>query len=348
MGDRFGASPVELVCVSPTSTWVRALFVRIALIRRNMATQDYLCLALHVFLWLEAMSVPSTPTGILCRWSTSSLLLVTMGALLTVRGELIRSSMITAVLYRLGVFFPAVATYFELRLLLPALQPTLLDGYLVAIDRAMFGVTPSMWLERFNTLAVIEWFSFFYYSYFWILVVVLMPALFLWRGRATRELFAGATTILVVGHVGYALVPGVGPYLTLPFAEPVHGGFWWHQVLVVVENAGALMDIFPSLHTATPSFFALHAFHNRKMVPHRYTWPLLAFFALNIIIATMMLRWHYGIDIIAGLALAFVAYRLSLVVARCEERGADEPRQAVWPRFGVGPCGGYTQAVGHD
>jgi membrane-associated phospholipid phosphatase len=40
------------------------------------------------------------------------------------------------------------------------------------------------------------------------------------------------------------------------------------------------------------------------LAPFKYTWYFAAFFASQIIIATMFLRWHYLIDICAGITLA--------------------------------------------
>jgi PAP2 superfamily len=96
-----------------------------------------------------------------------------------------------------------------------------------------------------------------------------------------------------------------------------------------VKSAGAQKDIFPSLHTAVPTFFALFAFRYRHVQwPFRYTWPVMAFCASQIIGATMFLRWHYLIDIIAGVTLAVLAVTVSeaLVVwdAKRRERIARE------------------------
>jgi membrane-associated phospholipid phosphatase len=85
-----------------------------------------------------------------------------------------------------------------------------------------------------------------------------------------------------------------------------------------VEAGGAQKDIFPSLHTAAPTFFAIFSFRHRKLVPFKYSWPVVAFLATQIIIATMFLRWHYLVDIVAGLALATTAALLGPYVADWE------------------------------
>jgi hypothetical protein len=248
------------------------------------------------------------------------------------RGEVIRERRARALVYRLGLFVPMVLSYFELRLLLPALQPDLMDGRLLAIDQWLLGTTPSVWMGAWNTRPVVEWFSFFYYTHFFVLVGMLIPALFFGTGRRLQELMAGGMLIIATGHFLYTLVPGAGPYATLAFEEPLYGGFWWRQVEVTVATAGAQLDIFPSLHTAWPTYFTLHAFAHRSFAPFKLLWPILGFIALNIVIATMFLRWHWFIDVALGLLLAFAARRFAVTVASREaDRGGPyDDRQSVW------------------
>jgi hypothetical protein len=190
-------------------------------------------------------------------------------------------------------------------------------------DRALLGETPALLLAPLaSNAAVVEWFAFFYFSYYVLLAVGFLPALWGDRGsRAMRELFVGATVISCVGYATYTLVPGLGPYASIDFAAPLVGGVWWRAVCSTVAVGGAKLDIFPSLHTAFPVFLTLHAFaHRRRPGARRHGWLLWGFFAVNIVISTMFLRWHYAVDVVAGLALAALARRVAVHVAG-NERG---------------------------
>lgn len=299
---------------------------------QNLAVQDVIVLAFHAYMYLRVSIAPDSPGATGARRLALALLVVTACGLLLTRGEIIRSQRARGVVYRLTLFAPMVASYFEMRPLLPALQPVLLDHRLYAIDLWLLGTTPSVWMDFLNVEPVVEWLSFFYYCYFLVLIIMLIPALFLDRGRRLLELMAGALLVAAVGHFLYTIVPGVGPYATLAFDEPLKGGFWWKQVEVTVATAGAQLDIFPSLHTAYPTFFALHAYAYRHTQPFRWAWPILAIVAGNIIVATMLLRWHWLIDVLVGLLLAFAARRFAVAVADREiHRGqAYDLRQPVW------------------
>ena len=299
---------------------------------QNLAFQDVVALAFHAYVFLRVLIAPHSPDAITARRITLALLVATTCTLILSRGEVIRSQRARALTYRLGLFLPMVFSYFEMRVLLPALQPELMDYRLYAIDLWLLGSTPSVWMEAWNTRPVVEWLSFYYYGYFLVLIVMLIPALFLDKGRRLHELMIGALVIVAAGHCLYTIVPGAGPFATLSFDEPLHGGFWWNQVRVTVATAGAQLDIFPSLHTAFPAYFTLYAYGHRRERPFSWAWPILAFVALNIIAATMFLRWHWFIDVAAGLLLAFAARRLSVVVAEREShrKRRYDMRQPVW------------------
>jgi hypothetical protein len=301
----------------------------------NLAAQDVLALAFHTYLFLRVLIAPDSPDATVARRLALALWVVTVCALLLTRGEVIRGRQARALTYRLGLFAPMVLSYFEMRVLLPALQPELMDHRLFAIDVWLLGTTPSVWMQAWNIEPVVEWLSFFYYCHFLVLTLMLIPSLFIGGGRRRHELMAGSALVVAVGHFLYTIVPGAGPVATLAFDQPLHGAFWWNQVELTVAVAGAQLDIFPSLHTAWPAYFTLHAFAHRHTQPFGWLWPMLAFVAFNIIIATMFLRWHWLIDVALGLLLAFAARKFAVAIAHREEGrgGPHDQRQPVWERL---------------
>ncbi len=304
-------------------------------VAQNLAYQDLGAIGFHSYMLLRAFNAPDSPDAALARSFALALFTVTACTVLLVRGEILKPGPLRALVYRLGIFVPMVSSYFELRFLLPALQPTLLDERLHTLDIAIFGTTPALWMAQFNVRPVVEWISFFYYSYFYLMATILIPSLLFDRGRRMSELLLGALVVCAGGHIVYTLVPGAGPFRTIDFPAPIDGGFWWRQVQVTVANAGAQLDIFPSLHTAYPVFYSLHAFAHRREAPFKQTWFIIAFFATNMVVATMFLRWHWFVDVAAGLALAMTARAVAVAVVRREQpRGVgDDPRQPVWETF---------------
>jgi membrane-associated phospholipid phosphatase len=194
-----------------------------------------------------------------------------------------------------------------------------------------------MFFDRFVTPATTEWFSFFYFGYFFLLSAYIFPLLFLGRDEKLLTHFTLSMLIVVcIGQTLYMIVPGFGPYAAFPeaFQHPLQGGFWWHIVDTAVRTNGAHKDIFPSLHTALPLVVWLFTFSRRKLYPFRYVWLPLGFIVVNIILATMFLRWHYVIDVVAGATLAVCAHFIARRVAEWEpKRRQALGLAAAWPQF---------------
>jgi membrane-associated phospholipid phosphatase len=216
-------------------------------------------------------------------------------------------------------------------------NPNSVDLQLYRLDLDWFGVEPALWLDSRATPFWTEWFALFYYSYFYLLAAHIAPILYTRAGEGYLARFGtGMTVVATIGHTLYILVPGYGPFRALAdqFQHPLEGGLFWSLVLETVAAGGAEKDIFPSMHTAFPTFIALFSFYHRKQVPFRYTWAPVAFIVVNIIGATMYLRWHYVIDVVAGLALASFAFAVSVYLVRFEQRTRSQRGLSpVWPSW---------------
>lgn len=220
--------------------------------------------------------------------------------------------------YRLTLVGLVVASYMQLRWILPVVTQRRVDADLLALDLGVFGIEPALAWDAYVSPATTEWFAFFYYSYFYLLGAHIFPIAFLERDEhAVVEFALGIVTIFCSAHLLYTVVPAVGPHLYWTgFEHELTGDLWWPLVRDMVDTAGASTDVFPSLHTAAPTFCALYAFRHRRRHVFRFTWIPTAFFASQIVISTMFLRWHYMIDVIAGFALAVLVWSFAPVVAR--------------------------------
>lgn len=235
-----------------------------------------------------------------------------------------------------------LASYLMLRDLLPAVRPDDLDASLLAADVRLFGVEPTLLLEPYSSPRVVEYFAFFYFSYFTICLLFAGGVIGVNRSPiATSEFAIGSSLVYCLGQLGYVAVPAHGPvhYLESQFAAPLTGGFFFRCVLETVHAGSAMKDVFPSLHTAAPVWFALFAWRRARTGGGR-VWQvasaLSAFFAINIVCSTVVLRWHYVVDVMAGLVLAFGAAWAAprLTKLESELRG----------RLGLGHAWGFGRA----
>lgn len=290
----------------------------------RFSTHDLVLLG-HLFTMgvLVALVFPTPGSHDVARRILTATALI-VGACLIGRGTLL-PTVLRSGFYRIAMVATVLGSYLMLRWTLPLVAPHSFDAALSHIDVAIFGVEPTLWLEPHMSPAVVEYLAFFYFSYFAINGIYALIALGPGSSTETSAEFAiGTAVVYGIGQLGYALVPGYGPtqFLSAQYAGPLEGGFFWHAVQATVEAGGAMKDIFPSLHTAGPVWYALFAWHRAKRTG-ALGWKLLAgvttFFAVNIVVSTVALRWHYVIDLAAGLALAGSASWLSKRVVGWEK-----------------------------
>jgi membrane-associated phospholipid phosphatase len=228
------------------------------------------------------------------------------------------------------------------------------DDALMAIDRTLFGGNPIDW---FGTIAR-PWLTEIAqvaYTLFYALVVAVGAELYLRRSDGDFQRFNLACACVFLGsYVGYFLVPAVGPRFTLyefssierdlpglllttPLRRFVDAG---GMVPVGVPQTVALSlahrDVFPSGHTMMTLVSIWWSWRMRLAV----RWPVTVVGAL-LVFATMYLRYHYVVDVLAGTALAGTAIWLlptvwEWTVTRLRTRPCDEsapgPAAACAPR----------------
>lgn len=288
---------------------------------REFGVQDYIVLTYCVCLWAAALQgTPGHERDLSVRETTTLLSFVIVG-LIAVRGQLVKNAFAAGLLYRLTITGVVQLSYFMLRRLLPVANSGALDHALYELDLALFGVEPAMAFDAWVTPTTTEWFAFFYFGYFFLLAAHILPIVLLSRQRQVLGEFTfGLLVVFCGGHLLYMVVPGYGPFLAMAdqFENQLPSGVWLDLVMAAVDSGGAQKDIFPSIHTAAPTFIALFSFRHRHRIPFRYTWLPVSFFALNIIGATMFLRWHYFIDVVAGLTIGATALWAAVPVTRFE------------------------------
>lgn len=304
---------------------------------RETAIHDYAVFAYLLLLNGAVLFTPSSSERSDCLLRTGGLMLAFVVSIVLVRGRLLKHAWLRALVYRLGIYGPVQVSYFFLKHVLPLVNKTTLDWELYHLDLAVFHYEPAMAWDRYVNATTTEWFSFFYFGYFFLMAVHVVPLLFFGRRKRIVGEFTFAMLFLFsIGHTLYMCVPGFGPYRAMAdmFQNQFPRGPWHDLVMTAVRSGGAMMDIFPSLHTGAPTLLALFSYRNRHELPFKYTWPVVTFCTANIIVATMFLRWHYLIDVVVGFTLAVLVVFASRPVTAWElARRKRENLGDLWPAF---------------
>ncbi len=227
-------------------------------------------------------------------------------------------------------FYPAAlvpALYKELYFLIPAIHPMDRDAWLVAADRAIFGVVPAVALQAWAWPPAVEILQWAYASYF--LIAVSLAAIFYAaRPRIRFDEFLYAVLLVYFGsYAGYFLVPAVGPERALmnEFRVPLEGLFATAFLRDGIERLEWLQrDLFPSGHAAVSLVCVLYAFRFcRPAVAAAY-----ALVGTLLIASTIYCRYHYAVDVFAGIPLALAGIWIAHRRFRGKEKepaGAEAP-----------------------
>jgi membrane-associated phospholipid phosphatase len=210
------------------------------------------------------------------------------------------------------IFYVFKETY----LMVHPIHPQDFDWLLIDIDRWLFGTDPTHWLMTFAHPVATEILQISYACYYIILLSVFFE---LDLEKRHTEYFRGAFLVVYgfyLSYVGYIVLPAVGPRFMLHDFHLLNNelpGLFFTNALRDFVNAGesiprgvsnviefAQRDAFPSGHSQLTLVILYIAFTNRL----RSRWVLLVVGSL-LIISTVYLRYHYVIDVIAGVAFFF-------------------------------------------
>ena len=212
------------------------------------------------------------------------------------------------------------ACYKEMALLVPAVRRSNLDQWLAGVDYRFWHANPTVWLERVQTLALTEFLQVIYTLF--VPAVLLIPFLVWKKGRYAEFQYLAFLIALgfLASYVGYLVVPARGPRFLLRDLQhaPLKGLWLFHWMRGTLDQLESPQyDCFPSGHTE----LTILAWWSSRIVSNRLFWAYFAY-TLSIIFATVCLRYHYTVDLLAGAVLAFLLIRFAPVLYRELSKGA--------------------------
>ncbi len=217
------------------------------------------------------------------------------------------------------------ACYRVMSILINALRQARFDATLAAWDFAIWRAHPTVWLERVQTPLLTELLQIIYSLF---VPTVLAVAMILWIRQ--RESFRGYALLLSLGflisYVMYFIVPARGPryFLDALQTQPLTG-LWLFQPLRTLLDTleSSHYDCFPSGHVE----ITILAWWTTRRISTGLSRFYLAYVVLTLL-ATVYLRYHYTVDLAAGIVVAALvlaaAPHLDRESMRLERRFQDE------------------------
>ena len=192
--------------------------------------------------------------------------------------------------------------YKEMAILIPAVRGVTTDQWLADLDFSIWHANPTVWLERVQTPALTDFLQVAYTLY--VPAVVLVPWL-LWRKRRFADFRYCAFLVslgLLTSYIGYILVPARGPRFLLDHLQhlPLQGGWVVDVMRTTLDRLESVhYDCFPSGHVE----LTIIAWWSSRQISKRLSRVYLSY-TLCIFFATVYLRYHYTVDLVAGALLA--------------------------------------------
>lgn len=191
-----------------------------------------------------------------------------------------------------------------------------LDDLVLAFEERLFGVQPTLWMERFVTPSLTEWLMFCYVIY--VPLYPLLCGVLHWKRGATavEEYFFTLGLANVLCDVGFVLFPVASPLYWMPerYRVPLEGWvFTWFGELIRTRTHYAGGSI-PSPHAAAATVMWLMAWKH-----HRPTFWLLSPVILSLYVSTVYGRFHYVTDAALGIATGILAAVLAPPLLRSWE-----------------------------
>ncbi|MBK7106140.1 MAG: phosphatase PAP2 family protein [Ignavibacteriae bacterium] len=199
----------------------------------------------------------------------------------------------------------------EVYILLDAIHSSDYDSLLIAADRFLFGLDPTIFLYQFANPILTEILQIAYGTFFFLPIILGVEFQLKHKSREFDFIIFLVVYGFFLSYVGYFLLPAVGPRFTLHNFETTNlelPGIFLTNFLREIINSGESIpsgtinpfevvqrDVFPSGHTQMTlivMYLAVKLKSSNKL-----------FFLIDgslLIFATVYLRYHYVIDLIGG------------------------------------------------
>ncbi len=201
--------------------------------------------------------------------------------------------------------FLYVFLFEEIGKMIHLIRPMFLDPWVLALEARTFDGYPTVWLQDLATPWLTELMSFFYMTYYFLIPVLGLNLYTRREWKPLSDLILTSSVTFFFCFLHYLFMPVLGPIFhpeTLPFdlvsiqAGPLTTFEQWLFFKGAIQGGA-----FPSSHVAVAVVVLYFAFRTKR---HPYVF---LFTVTGLAMSTIYNGYHYGVDVIYGVAagLAF-------------------------------------------
>ena len=183
-----------------------------------------------------------------------------------------------------------------------------LDEYVLDAEQYIFGVQPTLWLEKFISPPLTEWMMFSYVAYLPMYPVLCGIIYYLRGDLAMEDYFFTLGFANILCDIGFILFPVAGPIATIGklYTVPLKGYLWTYFGELMRSNVHYVGGTIPSPHAAAATIMWMMAYRY-----HRPSFYVLTPIVLSLYLSTFYGRYHYVTDAVVGIGVAFLAIALA-------------------------------------
>ncbi|MCK4404397.1 MAG: phosphatase PAP2 family protein [candidate division Zixibacteria bacterium] len=188
--------------------------------------------------------------------------------------------------------------YEETRNLVHLIFPQFFDPLINRLELAVFGVYPTVWMQKFICFGASEYLMFSYSFYYFLLVVLGVGLFFSNKIKEFDDLLFTSAVAYYISYLGFILFPVEGPRFALvsSYQVEINGGFFTSLAHGLIDVAGIRGGAMPSSHVAVALVVLVYARRHHRILYYVLS-PLIA----SLLISTVYGRFHYISDVVAGL-----------------------------------------------
>ena len=185
------------------------------------------------------------------------------------------------------------------------------DALLAGLDQQLLGAAAAERLATLQSPWITDTLLLAYLFFF--VVLIFGPGHYCWHDLARfRACNAGLFTLYALGFAGYVWLPAQGPAAgLLPSLGPLPLGPIAERMRPVIAAASNGVDVFPSIHFAASLYLWLFDWRHHRRRFWLWALPIGALW-----LSTLYLRYHYLVDLLAGVVPALVGLAVAAREAR--------------------------------
>lgn len=223
-------------------------------------------------------------------------------------------------IYLIRVFFItaiSIVIHFNLKLWSHLINPHNFDAIYQEIDMQLYGTMAFFdylhgWMPE-----SLPGMSNPYHSLFVLMFVISFTVHGLKNRKSGEVVVTAAVLMMVIGAAAYSIAPALGPFIHETHLSTPTGGqramLAFYQDFVGSNGQNfdptffsAGLAAMPSLHVANAVMFWLCAWREARWLAYIYI-PVVAY----IFVEAVALRWHYLVDLAAGVLIGWLCFRLA-------------------------------------